>query len=364
MDSLQLDEIFFASVILIFALSLAAAVVRRLSKDRCLKLMHDHHVTYLPASGPIIWGDMQVRSHGFEIIFDSPFVNSRELAKTGCLVYEDEAPHALAICRTIHGLTKEELRGREKQIARSVHPGLPRRLRRAMGNLLNVVRDAIINALGLLIGRFAGAGIGAAAKTQSGRVTEFGGTLLGMVANAYEPLLERHIGKPVILEVLYPKGAPYSSGEFPGYLAEYNQTFIALLSPGHDSEERIEAEVGETTELEGCTVELTEGEASVVCTGADALVVRQLVFLSQQGSRKMDMAAVLLPGQRLSFHRRSVERVRLSAERTRHLDLIVPRSRARVRFSSIPRKAGRGDWSGVAPQVETVSEEEPRGFAQ
>ena len=347
MESFQLDEIFAATVVLIFALSLAAAVVRRLAKDKCLKLMHDHHVTYLPGAGPIIWGDMYVHSQGFEITFDSPFTNSRELAKTGSLVYEDEVPNALAICRTIHGLTAEELRDRERQIVRSIHPGPVRRLRRGVGNALNVLRDAIVNALGLVIGRFTGGGLGAAAKTQSGQITEFGGTLLGMVANAYEPLLERHIGKPMILEVQYPKGSPYPSGEFPGYLVEYNETFIALISPDQVSEEQIEAEVVETTELEGCSIEVAQGEAAIVCTGRDAIVVKQVVL----DSREMDMAAVLLPGQRLAFHRQSVERVRLSAERTRHLDLIVPRSRARVRFSSIPRTDERRKWAGVAPEV-------------
>jgi len=346
-ESFQLDEIFAATVVLIFALSLAAAVVRRLAKDKCLKLMHDHHVTYLPGAGPIMWGDMFVHSQGFEIVFDSPFTNSRDLSKTGSLVYEDEIPNALAICRTIHGLTPEELRDREKQIARSIHPGPVRRLRRGIGNALNVLRDAIVNALGLVIGRFAGGGLGAAAKTQTGKITEFGGTLLGMVANAYEPLLERHIGKPVILEVQYPKGSPFPSGEFPGFLVEYNETFIALISPDHASEEQIEADVSETTELEGCSVELVEGEVSIACTGRDAIVVKRVVL----DSREMDMAAVVLPGQRLAFHHESVERVRLSAERTRHLDLIVPRARARVRFSSIPRKDARKQWSGVAPEV-------------
>ena len=107
MDISRPDEILVATVVLIFSMSLAAEVVRRLAKDKCLRLMHDHHVTYLPSDGPIIWGDMHVRSRGFEIIFDSPFINSRELTKTGFLVYEDEVPNALAICRTIHGLTKE-----------------------------------------------------------------------------------------------------------------------------------------------------------------------------------------------------------------------------------------------------------------
>ncbi len=85
--------------------------------------MHDHHVTYLPKDGPIIWGDMHVRSRGFEMIFDSPFINSHELAKTGSLVYEDEVPHALAICRTSlmarsrYGTTRAPFCSRESRMA-------------------------------------------------------------------------------------------------------------------------------------------------------------------------------------------------------------------------------------------------------
>ena len=190
--------------------------------------MHDHHVTYLAPDAPAVWGDMFVFSQGVQIVFDSPFVNSRNLSKSGFLIYEDEILKAVAICRTVLGLTEQELGEREKQIARSVHPNLWRRIGRSMSNLLNVVRDAIVNTLGLLVGRLGGRGqLGAAAKTQTGKISEVGSTLLGVIANAYEPLLERHIGKPVILEILYPAGSPRPSGEFEGYLADYNEKFIA-----------------------------------------------------------------------------------------------------------------------------------------
>ena len=115
--------------------------------------MHDHHVTYLAPDAPAVWGDMFVFSQGVQIVFDSPFVNSRDLSKSGFLIYEDEILKAVAICRTVLGLTEQELSEREKQIARSVHPNLWRRIGRSMSNLLNVVRDAIVNTLGLLVGR-------------------------------------------------------------------------------------------------------------------------------------------------------------------------------------------------------------------
>ncbi len=47
MDTTIIDDLFLVTIFLIFALTLLAALVRRLSKDKCLRLMHNHHVTYL-----------------------------------------------------------------------------------------------------------------------------------------------------------------------------------------------------------------------------------------------------------------------------------------------------------------------------
>ena len=106
--------------------------------------------------------------------------------------------------------------------------------------------------------------------------------------------------------------------------------------------------IEETTELSGFKVEISEEHLAVVCTGKDAIVVKQMEI----DDEVMDVGAVLLAGQRLSFHRSAVSRVRLVAERTRQVDLICPRTRARVRFSSTGGVARRDGWTGVAPDVE------------
>jgi len=234
--------------------------------------MHNHHVTYLAPNAPAVWGDMFVYSQGVRIAFDSPFLDSRSLSKSGFLIYE-------------------------------------------------------------------------------GKISEIGSSVLDVMANAYEPLLERHIGKPVILEIRYPEGAPLTSSEFPGYLADYNEKFIALFNLDHKPEEAIEISARETTELAGCTLELAGHAVSIVCTGPDAIVVKCLVWDSEQ----MDMAAVLLAGQRFTFHRHSVERVQMTAARTRRLDLVCPRTRTQVRFTSATATPIREAWPGIAPALEGPS---------
>ena len=349
MDSFGVDDIFLLTVGLIFALTLLGAFLRRITHDRCLRLLHDHHVTYLPHAGRVVWGDLHVSSHGLEIRFDSSFVNSRGLTKSGYFVYEDELLESVAICRTVHGLTPAEAGDRERQIKRTVHPRLHRRVRRSMANLLNIVRDAVVNTLGLFVGRMDGkANVGAALQTQTGQIKELGGAVLGLVTNAYEPLLERYLGKRVVLDLTFPQGAPHGNSEFSGYLVEYNEKFIALFNPVHAAKEKIDARLEETTELAGCTVEISSEKLSVVCTGKDAIVLKSL----ELGEEIMDVGAVLLTGQSLSFHRQAVGSVRLVAERTRQLDIICPRARARVRFSGTGEVAHRQGWTGIAPDVE------------
>jgi hypothetical protein len=354
MDSFGIDDLFLITIILVFLLTLSVALVRRLRKDKCLRLMHDHHVTFLAPGAAAIWGDMKVCSQGMVIQYDSPFVNSRKLSKTGFLLYEDELMQALAICRTVHGLTRKELRQRESQIARSFNPGFWPRLVRRTNNLVNMVRDAIMNTMSLAVGRMSSRGtVATAMQSQQSRLGELGGSLLDLMANAYEPLLEQLIGKPVILEILLPKGSPTPSSEFPGYLVDYNEKFIALFSPSHEAEAEIDLETEVSADGDGCRVEITRSTIHVVCTARDIIIVQKLIL----DEVPMDLAVVLLPGQRLTFNQPEVKRVHLLALRTRRVDLICPRSRARIRFSSSVSSITRKNWSGVAPQSESPQEE-------
>ena len=345
---LNLDNLFWMTVLALFALTIIGALVRTRQRDKCLKLLDDHHVTYLPVDGEPMWGDLYVSSSGLELRFDAPYVNRRGLTKTSTLVFKDELAKCLALCRTVHGLTDEERRTREKQIRRSFHPGPLRRLWRWSRNLMNTLRDAINNTLSMFIGRMTKTGAaGGAMHSQKGRMSEVGGTFVAMAGNAYEPLLERHIGKPVILELLSPGEAPHACSEIPGYLVDYSNEFIAVFSLSHEPLEQMSIAVVETTEQEGVRIELGESEFVITCTGQDPLVVQKMTT----GDESVDLAVVLTCGKSLHLARGSDEPVTFEIERTRQIDIVCARSRARIRFGSDASRSERQEWHGVAPKM-------------
>jgi len=350
---LGLDDLFWATIALIFLATLAGALIRRVRRDECLRLFHDSHVTVLLPSRPVLWGDMFVHSQGAHVVFDSPAGGSGLLAKSGALIYAEELAQVVAVCRTRFGLTREELAERERQLRRRVDPPVWRRAVRAAGNLVNLVRDAIVNTLGLLVGRITGKSpVAAAVKAESGRISKLGGALVDVVANAYEPLLERLIGKPVVLELRMPDGAPVPAMEFGGYLAEYNDRYVAILNPEQELGEVFELETLETVEGHGCRLEAGPETVTVDCTGLEAIVVRKL----RAGEAETDVGAVLLPGHRLALRRPGPGLVCIEAFATRSLDLVCPRGRARVRFSGDATRRVRASWKGAAPEVD-VSED-------
>ncbi len=354
MSGFGLDDLFWATVVLIFVVTLAAALVRRLRRDRCLRLMHDFHVTVLTPGRTALWGDMMVFSNGAHLVFDSALAGAGGDAKTGALLYQDEIAQAVAVCRTVWGLTTEELAERQRQIRRSIDPPLWRRTGRAVGNFLNLVRDAVVNTLSLLAGRVTGRSPWATAvKGQTGRITELGGSLVDVVANAYEPLLERLIGKPVVLELHLPDGAPVAVMEFAGYLVDYNATFVAVFNPQHEETDAFTIEARESTEQQGCRVALSPDTVSISPAGADPLVVRRLVM----GTVTADLGVALLPGHQLRLRRRGAAPVQVEGFRSPRLDLVCPRARARVRYSGGAPASRRAGWSGTAPETMTAQED-------
>src|SRR5262245_46771006 len=60
-------SIFLVTLAAIVVLTLVGTVIRQRQKDSCLRLFHDHHVSYLTAAGTVLWGDLAVYSQGLAI---------------------------------------------------------------------------------------------------------------------------------------------------------------------------------------------------------------------------------------------------------------------------------------------------------
>ncbi len=174
---------------------------------------------------------------------------------------------------------------------------------------------------------------------------QIGQTLLGAVARAYEPMLEKHIGRPVVLTMVNPADDKKRRLELPGYLVDYSDKYVAVFNVSHDPLEQIELVVAENIERPGLSVGLAEAAVTITSTGPDVLVVQSVAG----GGQRRDLHVALLPGATLRLPREDDGLVTIRAQRTRQLDIVCPRSVGTVLFGGDPTIA-RAEWRGLAPQ--------------
>ncbi len=351
----QFGDLFWLSMLVLFVAAIVTAIVRLRQKDKCLKLLDSFHVTYLTTAGATMWGDLVVSSGGMELCFDTPYQTRRGLAKCSTLIFDEDIGGCLAICRSVHGLTEQERRDREAQIRVSFSPGLLRRWKRRLRNLVNTIRDACTKALGMVASQMGKTGgMGGALQTQRSGIDDLGKTLIGTMGNAYEPILERHIGRPVILELADPAGGTTPRCELPGFLVDYSERFVAVFNVEHQPVETIEIEASKSTTREGVRIELQDKKVVVACEGDDALVVRRITC----GDETTDLAVSLVPGTSVRLPRVPGKPVQLQMERTRRIDIVCPRSLARIRYGSDAPASRRSGWVGAAPEMDEENDKE------
>lgn len=349
---LSVDNIFWLTILAIFILTIVSAVLRRITKDKALKLFHDYHVAFFSERRLTIWGDLIVRATGIELLFDRPVTTRRKLLKSSALVYEDEFAPMICLTRSVYGLNDEECRDRVRQIRRTYNPGMFRRSKRWMRNALNTLRDAIAKSVGLVIGRITRTDpAGAALSSQAGDINSLTGTVLNLAANAYEPLLERYIGKPVVLEIIPPGPPGTELLEFPGYLVDYTARFVAVFNEEQPAIETIDIQVAPgqppVPEVPGLKIDANAEHTVISCEGKDAFVLVNLCCTDVPS----ELGVAIIPGTSLILSALEKPGV-LRVERTRHIDLIVPRTRARIRFGSTHLGERRQRWSGLSPLLE------------
>jgi len=329
-------NIFWLTIGFIFLTAIIGAVVARRQRDRCLKLIHDYHVTMQMTTGRTIWGDLHVRSQGLELVYDAPYQTAAGLIKSSYLLYDTEAASLHSIARYVGDLTEQEQRDREVQIRKRTNPTVMRRFGRWGMNWFNTIRDAFTQALSAFIGQIAKSGQSTVVSSQHGQVDTIGKTLLGATGNKYEPLLERHIGKPVVVELTDPTDASKATIELAGYLAEYSAQYIALFNVEHPHRESFELAVQGDEPHEG--VELTDDGGGITIKNTDAIPLLINELHSDRGEVR-DLGVVLTRGASAKLIK-VPGRLTLQLARLPRLDLVAPRSQARVRHASLHELPG------------------------
>lgn len=344
------ENIFALTLALIFASALFSAFVKRRSRDRCLKFLHGNMVTVVLPDGKRVWGTMDVFPQGVELKYSGQHFDREGHSETSFILFEDQLKKVRGFRRYHADLDEKKQKHRKRQIKKAWHPSLLKRLHRSLRNIANTFRDAFQQSFGVMLSQIQKGPGGAALKGQDKQLKKLSEEALGAAGNAFEPILERHIGRRVVVEELIDE----KWVERPGILTDYTSNWLLLLEChlqekqvldlSHPGELEIahQLRVSISSEREDSPNDDPLVRLSITDTSGSGLIVESL----NGEDFEIDIGEEITSGEGLSRDLHSIPvdlhpgpdgsapGLKLIIRTTREADLCLPRSRALVRHGS------------------------------
>ena len=219
----------YATTITILFIIFAAGVgvfVRKRSRDKCLRDFEHNMVTLENVSGKIVWGNLRVENTGLEFIYSEKYKDKDGHDETSYILYKYEFPNIQVVVRFHDDLSEKNRKARDRELVRTYHPKWPRRFKRRLLNIFRTVRDSVVEIVNLMISQAKKVTpAGKMLTTQDKYVTQMRQELMGSVGTSFEPLLERYIGRKVVIEMI--KGDKVL--EYCGVLKDYTADFVEIM---------------------------------------------------------------------------------------------------------------------------------------
>jgi hypothetical protein len=325
------DNALLIALFLLFLAAIIGVILQQRRRDRCLKLLQDYHVSWHSKLGAMLWGDLLVFPKALELEFDTPYENSKGIVKNSALLYQAHFEATQLLVRVPDGLSDDETRQRARQMRRCFRPGIVRRLIRWLRNLLFTLRDAMAQAMTLILGQLAKAKPDNTVLTQErGQVEKIGQTLLGVGGNAFEAILERHIGKQVVIRMKMPGGDAAPMVELVGALAEYTADFYAVFGVSDKPVVDQTLHFAESGEQAGLNVVRSAGRVEITVTDKQIHVLRAV----SSDHEHLDLQVAVVPGSRIGLALVGDGPIEVVACVPPAVDVVVPRVMSDVLFGS------------------------------
>ncbi len=219
------DNVLLYTILLILGLAIFGAVLRARRRDICLKSFSGYMVYTRLKNGKQIWGELLTDPTGVELQYRKEHTDSQGHIETSYIIFNAEFPNVHLIIRFLDELTPRNAERRQETLDRSYHPNVFRRARRKVRNWFNMIRDAVSQAFTSIITAATKTGPAAVASQQKS-VTGSGKELVEWFGNAYDPILERHIGRKIVVEVTNPDGEVM---EYVGVFREYSGDYLEVM---------------------------------------------------------------------------------------------------------------------------------------
>ncbi|MBK1877790.1 hypothetical protein [Pelagicoccus mobilis] len=193
----------WAPIGLLFLSAIAGVVIERHRRDACLKEFDGDFVILKMKDGRSVWGVMKVFPKCIELVYDSPQAMGLGRSKSSYVLYDKKIADIDRIIRPAPSEGTSEREEWDEEVADLKFTSFFEKIGRSLRNLYGMLRDAFSQSVGMLIGMAKQRS--AALQKVSGadrHATEVGQSLLEILPNAYEPILEKYRGALVVLESL------------------------------------------------------------------------------------------------------------------------------------------------------------------
>jgi small nuclear ribonucleoprotein (snRNP)-like protein len=323
-------NVFGLTILLIFLGALVGAFITSRSKDKCLRDFRGYRVTIETADGRYARGNLRVYSNGIELEYAQARMDADGNPETTFIFYDKQYSDLRRICRYSGELTREGLARRKRELRRTSNPSIFRRLGRWLRSVGNTFRDALLESIGAAVAHARSAHPSSAVvTTQGGRLSKIGETVVGYAARAFDPVLEKHIFDPVLVEEMWGDQLLRHRG----VLKEYSRSFIEVLDVELKGEFRLAIAAEERVAVNPDFDLKLDGKALCVSNcGSEPATLKEIV--GKDFRKEINRKVVGGESVRVEIGGDLPRDAVLVLEGKRRADVLFPRTRASVRYGS------------------------------
>ena len=222
----MLDNALLLTIIFIIVSTIIGTLLSSRRRDRCLTSFCDFMVTLLEKDDKRVWGHLAVETSGLELLYSEDYRDEDHI-ETSYILFKEEYNSIYLLLRLHSELSEENKCKRIQEVKKAYHPWPLRLLARKVRNIANTCKDSIFEVLGLAMTRAKTANPALAtlaSQQQSIKRMEKG--IAGYLGRSYDPILEKHIGKHVVLEITTDDEEVL---EYVGIFKDYSQQFLQVM---------------------------------------------------------------------------------------------------------------------------------------
>jgi hypothetical protein len=216
-----MDAAIWIPIAVLFLSALVGALVRRHTKDSCLRVFQGSFVYVKLKSGRWIWGNLIVYSNALELEYSAGVDLNSTFEKRSYIFFEHELD---SIERVVRPSPKEGTSQHYQwleEIQQLQNPSPRRRFQRKIRNVFNMLRDAFAQSVSMIFGAIKQKTSLAKIPIADDKVGEVGKTLITVIPNSYEPILEKYLGRWVVVQTPIDKEIHEQAGILQEYTSKY-----------------------------------------------------------------------------------------------------------------------------------------------